>query len=89
MEIVDLKNVYYNYLNDKLNILNMVDGGVYSWKKHLKKPSKEIFDTLIKIFDLNKEEAIWIDKNYKEKGIKVGSILGEYVIPNLIERGLM
>ena len=30
-----------------------------------------------------------IDKNYKEKGIKVGSILGEYVIPNLIERGLM
>lgn len=35
------------------------------------------------------KEAIWIDKNYKEKGIKVGSILGEYVIPNLIERGLM
>ena len=47
----------------------MVDGGVYSWKEHLKKPSKGIFDTLIKIFDLNKEEAIWIDKNYKEKGI--------------------
>ena len=67
----------------------MVDGGVYSCKEHLKKPSKEIFDTLIKIFDLNKEEAIWIDKNYKEKGIKVASILGEYVIPNLIERGLM
>ena len=35
------------------------------------------------------KEAIWIDKNYKEKGIKVGSILGEHVIPNLIERGLM
>ena len=34
-------------------------------------------------------EAIWIDKNYKEQGIKVGSILGEHVIPKLIERGLM
>ena len=30
------------------------------------------------------KEAIWIDKNYKEKGI-----LGEHVIPKLIERGLM
>ena len=35
------------------------------------------------------KEAIWIDKNYKEKCIKVGSILGEHVIPKLIERGLM
>lgn len=35
------------------------------------------------------KEAIWIDKNYKEKGIKVGSILGEHVIPKLIERELM
>ena len=34
-------------------------------------------------------EAIWIDKNYKNEGIKVGSILGEYVIPELIKRGLM
>lgn len=35
------------------------------------------------------KEAIWIDKNYKEQGIKVGSILGEHVIPKLVERGLM
>lgn len=35
------------------------------------------------------KEAIWIDKNYKEQGIKVGSIFGEHVIPKLIERGLM
>ena len=35
------------------------------------------------------KEAIWIDKNYKEKGIEVGSILGEHVIPKLIEKGLM
>jgi len=35
------------------------------------------------------KEAIWIDRNYKNKGIKVGSILGDYVIPELIKRGLM
>jgi len=35
------------------------------------------------------KEAIWIDRNYKEQGIKVGSILGEHVIPELIKRNLM
>ena len=35
------------------------------------------------------KEAIWIDRNYKELGIKVGSILGDYVIPELIKRDLM
>ena len=35
------------------------------------------------------KEAIWIDKNYKQEGINVGSILGEYVIPELIKKGLM
>lgn len=35
------------------------------------------------------KEAIWIDKNYSKEGIKVGSILGDHVIPELIKRGLM
>lgn len=35
------------------------------------------------------KEAIWIDRDYKENGIKVGSILGEHVIPKLIEYNLM
>ncbi len=35
------------------------------------------------------KEALWIDKHYEEEGIKVGSILGKYVIPELIRRGLM
>lgn len=35
------------------------------------------------------KEAIWIDRNYKEQEIKVGSILGEHVIPELIKRNLM
>jgi len=35
------------------------------------------------------KEAIWIDRNYKEEGIKLGSILEKHVIPILISRGLM
>lgn len=35
------------------------------------------------------KEVLWIDKDYKKKGIEVGSILGDYVIPELIEKGLM
>lgn len=35
------------------------------------------------------KEALWIDKNYKEQGIMVGSILGKHVIPELIKRNLM
>jgi len=35
------------------------------------------------------KEALWIDRNYKNEGIKVGSILGDHVIPMLIDKGLM
>lgn len=35
------------------------------------------------------KEAVWIDRNYEKMGIKVGSILGEYVIPELIKRDMM
>lgn len=35
------------------------------------------------------KEALWIDRNYKDQGIKVGSILEKYVIPELIKRNLM
>ena len=32
---------------------------------------------------------LWIDRNYKEQGIKLGSILEKGVVPKLIEMGLM
>ena len=35
------------------------------------------------------KEAIWIDKNYQSYGIKLGSILGEHIIPELVKKGLM
>ena len=35
------------------------------------------------------KEFCWIDRNYKEKGIKVGSILGKFVLPQLRKRELI
>ena len=35
------------------------------------------------------KEFCWIDKNYKEQGIKVGSILEKFVLPQLIKRELI
>lgn len=35
------------------------------------------------------KEVLWIDKNYEKDRIKVGSILGKYVIPELVKRGVM
>ena len=44
---------------------------------------------LMKYYKKIENNKNMIDKDYKKNGIKVGSILGEHVIPNLIERGLM
>lgn len=35
------------------------------------------------------KEAIWIDRDYSGKGIKLGSVLANHVIPALINRGLL
>ncbi|SES78426.1 NUDIX hydrolase [[Clostridium] polysaccharolyticum] len=35
------------------------------------------------------KEYIWIDRNYKEKQVKLGSILEKFVIPQLIAQDLM
>lgn len=35
------------------------------------------------------KELVWIDRNYSENGIKLGSVLAKFVIPKLVEMGLM
>ena len=87
----NITDVSYSYLNDKLNILNIVDGGVYSCKEHLRKPDKEIFDILIKRFDLNRKETIFFDDSLKN--VKAGNEYGikSYVfnsIKDITELGL-
>lgn len=35
------------------------------------------------------KDLVWIDKDYEQKGIKLGSVLGKFVVPKLVEMGLM
>ena len=47
-------------------------------------------DTIERIRRFTEDKSLlWIDRNYKEQGIKLGSILEKGVIPKLIEMGLM
>ena len=52
----------------------MTDGGVYSFEECTKKPDKEIFDILIKRYNLNKDETIFFDDS--EKNVKAGKEYG-------------
>ncbi len=35
------------------------------------------------------KELVWIDRNYAEYGIKLGSVLAKFVIPKLVEMEMM
>lgn len=35
------------------------------------------------------KEYLWIDRDYEREGIKLGTVLGRYVVPGLVGRGLM
>jgi 8-oxo-dGTP pyrophosphatase MutT (NUDIX family) len=35
------------------------------------------------------QELTWIDKNYKQKGIKLGQLLENYIVPELIRKELL
>lgn len=43
----------------------------------------------IPMCDSEIKELVWIDRDYQNKGIMLGSILEKYVIPELIKRELM
>lgn len=79
----NITDVSYNYLKNKLKILDLIDGGVYSFKEHTKKPEKEIFDILIKRYNLNKDETIFFDDS--EKNVKAGN---EYGIKSYVFKSL-
>ena len=70
----NITDVSYNYLKIKLKILDLIDGGIYSFKEHTKKPDKEIFDILIKRYNLNKDETIFFDDSIKN--VKAGNEYG-------------
>lgn len=51
----------YHYARDYFHFLEYVDGGVISYEVGYVKPEPEIYDALIKKYDINPEEAIYID----------------------------
>lgn len=64
----------YYYLKDKLNILDDFDGGIFSWKEHLVKPNKEIYELLIQRYKLNKDKTIFFDDSLKN--VQAGNEFG-------------
>lgn len=70
----------YNYILEKSNLFNIVDGYILSYQVHMIKPYQGIYQELIKKFYLNPKETLFIDDNLNNiktaillniKGIKV------------------
>lgn len=64
----------YNYIKNELNILDIFDGGIFSFKDKLLKPHKEIYELLLNRYNLNKEETIFFDDILKN--VEAGNELG-------------
>lgn len=55
----------YNYIKDNFEIIQLADGGVYSCFEHTSKPNIEIYQKLIKKYQINAEESVFIDDTNK------------------------
>ena len=73
----------YEYVNDTINIDSTFIGGVYSYKEHLVKPGKDIFELIVNRYNLNKSETIFFDD--KQRNIDSANELGirSYVFNNI------
>lgn len=67
-------NPYTHELVNKSGLFEIVDGYVLSYKEHMIKPYKSIYNTLLKRYNLKPEESVFIDDN--EKNIITGNLLG-------------
>ena len=66
-------NEGYDYPHIK-KLLDYFDGGVISGPLHIVKPDKEIYDHLFAKYDINPNDALYIDDN--ENNIKAGKVVG-------------
>ncbi|MBI3888824.1 HAD-IA family hydrolase [Candidatus Nomurabacteria bacterium] len=66
--------VFESVVLDNWDIRNIFDVVSFSWELGLKKPNKEIFDITLEKFNINPEEAIFIDdgENNIKKAIEYG-----------------
>ena len=67
-------NPYTHELVKKSGLFEIVDGYVLSYKEHMIKPYKSIYNTLLERYSLKPEESVFIDDN--EKNINTGKSLG-------------
>lgn len=67
-------NPYTHELLEKSDLLDLVDGYVFSYKEHMIKPFDSIYYTLINRYSLKVEESLFIDDN--QNNIDTGSKLG-------------
>lgn len=55
----------FQYINKVLDLSHFVDGGVYSYQEHVKKPEHTIYQTVLKRFHLDPKETIFFDDKLK------------------------
>ena len=55
----------FQYINKVLDLSHFVDGGVYSYQEHVKKPEHTIYQTVLKRFHLDPKETIFFDDKSK------------------------
>lgn len=70
----NLTEASYYYLKEKLKITHLVDGAIYSWQEGMVKPQKEIYELLLKRYQLKREEVVFFDD--KLKNVEMGNNLG-------------
>jgi putative hydrolase of the HAD superfamily len=59
-----LSNFHYTafeYINKEYDLFKIFDGGVFSFKEKLLKPEKEIYDKIIREYNLKPNETVFID----------------------------
>lgn len=69
----NLIDVSYDYLYSEVGILKDFPG-IYSFKEHMQKPSEEIYELLIKRFNLRKEETVFFDNT--QRNVDIGNRVG-------------
>lgn len=69
----NLTDVSYDYLYSEVGILKDFPG-IYSFKEHMQKPSEEIYELLIKRFNLRKEETVFFDNT--QRNVDIGNKVG-------------
>ncbi|MDL2226020.1 HAD family phosphatase [Eubacteriales bacterium OttesenSCG-928-M02] len=51
----------YEYIKDKFSFWQYLDGGVFSFAEKLIKPDRRIYETLLKRFDLEASQCVFMD----------------------------